>query len=394
MSEIPENIIVNPHRPDESGKYQYLCAAGLVFMCIVAINRLLRDTNFYEKVPEPNLIDYLDLVTLATVCDVVELTELNRAFVSTGIGVIRRRKNLGIDALLSLQKNPEINAETIAFTIGPKLNAAGRMTSADISVCLLTTEDPIQAKELAQQLIHLNRERQILEQQIMEEANAFMDDDLNFICAYNSNWHLGIIGIIAGRLKEKYNRPAIVISVDSNGIGKASCRSTDWVNISDVIKKGIECGVIISGGGHAMAAGFSLDIAKIDAFLEFLKTNITHIPGLPEIYVDCEVPLASISIEFLKRISILEPFGAGNRYPKFIIPSVKIVGTRIVGENHLAFSIADEKGNFIRGISFKSLNTLLGNILLNETRTVNVLGTLSISSWNHQVNFQLEDVSC
>jgi single-stranded-DNA-specific exonuclease len=184
-----------------------------------------------------------------------------------------------------------------------------------------------------------------------------------------------------------------VISTDSNGIGKASCRSTEEVNISDVIRKGIECGVVISGGGHAMAAGFSLEMAKINDFLEFLKSNITHEPGLPEIYVDCEVPLKCISIEFLKNISILEPFGAGNRHPKFIIPSVRITGTRIVGENHLAFSIADEKGNFIRGIAFRSLNSLLGKILQNETQTVSVLGTLAISSWNHQISFQLEDIS-
>ncbi|MDR1334280.1 MAG: DHH family phosphoesterase, partial [Holosporaceae bacterium] len=185
MQEVPKAIIVNPHRPDESGKYQYLCAAGLVFMCVVAINRLLRNANFYGELAEPNLIDYLDLVALATVCDVVELTDLNRAFVSTGIEVIRQRKNLGIDALLSLQKNPEINSETIAFIIGPKLNVAGRMMSADTSVCLLTTENPIQAKEIAQQLINLNRERQILEQEMMEEAYSFVDENLNFICAHN-----------------------------------------------------------------------------------------------------------------------------------------------------------------------------------------------------------------
>ncbi|MDR2781386.1 MAG: single-stranded-DNA-specific exonuclease RecJ [Holosporaceae bacterium] len=393
MSAIFEDtIIVNPHRPDESGEYKYLCATGLVFMCIVGINRNLKELNFYKSCREPNIVDYLDLVALATVCDVVELKELNRAFVLTGIKVIRQRKNLGIDALLSLQKKPEISSETIAFILGPKLNASGRMALADISVHLLTTENPIEAKEIANQLDSLNKKRQILEREMTEEADSFVKEDQNFICAYNPDWHIGVIGIIAGRLKEKYNRPSIIISTDSNGVGKASCRSTEKVDISAVIKRGVEQGVIISGGGHALAGGFSVETSKIDNLLEFLKSDITNKPDLPELYADCKVQLEFVSTDFVKQISTLEPFGMGNRYPKFIIPNVKIVGTKVVGENHLSFSIVGEKGNSMRAISFRSLNTPLGEILLSETSSVNVLGTLVISSWNGQVNLQLEDI--
>jgi single-stranded-DNA-specific exonuclease len=394
MSAVYEDaIIVNPHRPDESGKYKYLCAAGLVFLCIAGIHRLLKKTNFYADRSEPDLLDYLDLTALATVCDVVELKELNRAFVLTGLKIIHQSRNLGIDALLSLQKKQKINTETIAFTVGPKLNAAGRMASADISVTLLTTDDPILAKETARRLDILNKERQALERKITEEAELFVREDLNFICACNPDWHIGIIGIIAGRLKEKYNRPAIVITTDSHGIGKASCRSTEKIDISGVIKRGVDCGVILSGGGHALAAGFSVDMSRLDDLLEFLKADITCRPSLPELYADCRVPLEHISVDFLKDISVLEPFGAGNRYPKFIIPDVKIERTKVVGENHLSFSLTDRSGNLIQAISFRSLNTPLGEILLSEREHVDVLGTLAISPINGKINFQLEDIA-
>jgi single-stranded-DNA-specific exonuclease len=393
MSVIPENaVVVNPHRPDEDGRYKYLCAAGLVFLCVTGIHRLLKNANFYDGCREPDLGDYLDLVALATVCDVVELKALNRAFVSAGIKIIRQRKNFGISALLSLLKSSEINAETIAFFLGPKLNAAGRMASADLSVDLLTTEDPARAKKIAMRLDLLNKDRQILEREMMEKADSFVDEDLNFICVFDPEWHVGVTGIIAGRLREKYNRPSMVITVDSKGIGKGSCRSTENVNISDVIRRGIERGVILSGGGHAAAAGFSTDPSKINDLIEFLKSDITHKPGFPELYADCVVSIECLSPNFIKRISVLEPFGMGNRYPKFIISNVKIVGAGIVGENHLKFSLLDEKGNSVRGISFRSLDTPLGDILLNKKEAVDVLGTATISSWNGLVNFQLDDI--
>jgi single-stranded-DNA-specific exonuclease len=364
----------------------------LVFLCVVGVNRLLKNTNFYENLPEPDLTDYLDLAALATVCDVVELTELNRAFVIAGLEIMRQRKNPGISALLSLQKKTEVSSETVAFFLGPRLNAPGRMTSADLSVDLLTTEDPVHAQKTALQLDVLNKERQTLEREIAENADSFVKDDLNFIYAFDPGWHVGIIGIIAGRLKEKYNKPALVITADSFGVGKGSCRSTESVDISAVIKRGIERGVIISGGGHAAAAGFSVDIAKINDLVEFLKSDITHKPGFPELYADCKVPLEHLSVDFIKCISTLEPFGMGNRHPKFVIPNVRILCTRIVGENHLAFSLADKKGKSIRAVSFRSLNTPIGDILMKEKNPVDVLGTPSVSSWNGQVSFQLNDI--
>jgi single-stranded-DNA-specific exonuclease len=397
MSSIPDDaIIVNPHRPDEKCGYRYLCAAGLVFLCVMGINDQLKKDGFYSEKEEPDIADYLDLVALATVCDVVELIELNRAFVAAGIKIIRQRKNFGIDALLSLAKgNVDVNAEVISFVLGPKLNAAGRMASADLSVQLLTTQNPIKARKAALQLDELNKKRQAMEQEMMTEAISSVLEDQNFICVYNPDWHVGITGIIAGRLREKYNRPSIVISCDSQKKGKASCRSVDGIDISAVIKMCVDQGIITSGGGHSMAGGFSIDVSRINDLLDFLPSAIKYKPGPPELYADCAVPLSLVSADFVKSISVLEPFGMGNRYPKFIISNIKIVSAKVVGENHIAFTISNDEEKFLRGISFRSLNTPLGDILFNETSFINVLGTLAISSWNNQeyVNFQLEDVS-
>ncbi|MDR3187535.1 MAG: single-stranded-DNA-specific exonuclease RecJ [Holosporaceae bacterium] len=398
MSALPAAFaLVNPHRPDEKDDYKHLCATGLAFMCLIGVDKLLRESGFYQDRREPPLMEYLDLVALATVCDVVSLTGLNRAFVSTGIKVIRQRKNLGIDALAALYKGHEITAETISFFFGPRLNAAGRISSADMSVRLLTTGNPIEAKKIAKDLDNLNRERQMLEQKIMEEVAPSVDENLNFICSYHPEWHVGVIGIVAGRLKEKYNRLSIIISRDSNGKGKgkASCRSVDGVDLSELIHKGIQCGIISSGGGHALAAGFSIEIDKINALVEFLKTEIRHETPVPEIQADCFLDLESLSVDLLQSISALEPFGMGNKRPKFVIPNVRISFSRVVGENHIAATLQDEKGNSLRAIAFKSLNTELGDALLNERRPVSAVGACVIASWKDEryVSFQLEDLA-
>lgn len=398
MSSIPESAaIVNPHRSDEQDTYKNLCATGLVFIYVVGINRSLNQIGFYnnKKIKEPELIDYLDLVAMATVCDVMELVGLNRAFVSTGIKVMQKRKNLGIDALIAINKSSIITSDTIAFFFGPRLNSAGRMSSADISVKLLTTKNPIEAKNLALQLDSLNKQRQEIESEITTEAMQFVDENLNFICSYSNKWHIGIIGIVAGRLKEKYNKPTIIISIDENGNGRASCRSVNGIDIAALINKGIQNGIITSGGGHSMAAGFSIKIDKINDLIEFLKSEI-HCENTPnELYADCFLPLNHISMDIMQKISMLEPFGAGNRHPKFIIPNVKITSTRQVGKNHIQLLLEDYKNNSLKAISFKSFNTQLGNIIMNNKQTIDVLGSLTISEWNgkKQINFHLEDIA-
>ena len=398
MNCIPEAVaIVNPHRPDESGEYLYLCATAMVFMCITGLNRELRQSGHYKEnyLKEPELLDYLDLVALATVCDVMDLIDLNRAFVMTGLKVMQKRKNLGIDALISIGKITNATSDSIAFFLGPRINAAGRLATADTSVQLLTTKNPIEARKIALYLDGLNRERQSVESQIADEATQRVDESLNFVCLYDRGWHQGVIGIVAGRLKEKYNKPTFIVSINETGIGKASCRSIEGVDIVVIIKKAAEKGILISGGGHAMAAGFSIEEAKLEEFVQFLKEEITQPTPVKELYADCFLPAELASIETARHISKLEPFGTGNIHPKFVLTNVRIMSHKVVGKNHLQISLKSETGRALNTISFKSYGTPLGDIIMNYEENVSILGTLSISEWKGReyLSFYLEDIA-
>ena len=396
MNCVPEGAvaIVNPHRPDESDEFKYLCATGLVFMCVIGLNRLLKQKDFYKNAA-PQLMDYLDLVALATICDVVPLKDLNRAFVINGLRVIRMKKNLGIRELLALRDKSEINAETIAFFIGPNLNAGGRLKTADIGVKLLTTDDLSEAKSLAFELYNLNKERQALECSMVEESISMIDEDLKYICVFNPDWHVGVIGIVAGRLKEKYNKPTIVICRDKNGVGKASCRSIESVDISQIVKKGIDAGIINSGGGHALAAGFSLPIENISLLHEFLKTEIQYESKPKTFNIDAIVNLSDLSLDLVKKIDQLAPFGQGNPSPIFVISDVKIVYSKILKDQHISVMLSDDFGNMLKGISFRCMGTVLENALLNSKNKLKILGELCVSVWKDKqsLNLLIRDVA-
>ena len=396
MNCIPEGAvaIVNPHRPDESDEFKYLCATGVVFMCVVGLNRLLKQKGFYKN-NAPQLMDYLDLVALATVCDVVELKGLNRAFVINGLEIIRMKKNLGIRELLALRDKSEVNAETIAFFIGPNLNAGGRLESADIGVKLLTTDNSTEAKQLALDLFNLNKERQEIESLMVEESVSMIDKDLKYICVFNPDWHVGVIGIVAGRLKEKYNKPAIVICCDKNGLGKASCRSIEGVDISKIVKKGIDAKVISSGGGHAMAAGFSLPVENIPSLCEFLKSEIQYDPKPKTFDVDAIVNLSDLSLDFVKKMDQLSPFGQGNPSPVFVISGVKIICSRVLKDQHISVMLSDDFGNKLKGISFRCVGTALEDVLSNTSKKLKILGELCISVWKDKqsLNLLIRDVA-
>ncbi|MBQ7674153.1 MAG: single-stranded-DNA-specific exonuclease RecJ [Alphaproteobacteria bacterium] len=402
MTAIPDTFaVVNPHRPDESEKYRNLCAAGMVFMFIVGINRKLREEGFYRShaLKEPDLFDYLDLVALATVCDVMPLIDLNRAFVIAGIKTMYRRKNLGIDALINLNKISEISSDTIAFSFGPKINAAGRLASADVSVKLLMTQNPVEAKQLAQRLDDLNKERQRLESEMIEEAVQGIDENLDFICVHSNNWHVGIVGIVAGRLKETYHKPSLVIAIDKDGKGRGSCRSVPGVDISLIINKGIEKGIISSGGGHTAAAGFCISADKIDALIEFLKEEIKYEKSQEELRADCYMPVKFISLDMMRELAEIGPFGNGNKHPKFVIPRVKIANAKVVGKNHVQLCLQDEQsGGLVRAIAFRSADTVLGEVISNcneKNSVIQGLGSLTVSEWNgkKRISFILEDIA-
>lgn len=396
MNCIPEGAVatVNPHRPDESDEFKYLCATGLVFMCVVGLNRLLKQKGFYKN-NAPQLMDYLDLVALATVCDVVELKGLNRAFVINGLEILRMKKNLGLYELLALRDKSEVNAETIAFFIGPNLNAGGRLGTADIGVKLLTTDNSAEAKQLALKLFDLNKERQEIESLMVEESVSMVDEDSKYICVFNPDWHVGIIGIVAGRLKEKYNKPTIVICCDKNGLGKASCRSIGGVDISEIVKKGIDAKIISSGGGHAMAAGFSLPVENISSLREFLKTEIQYDSKQKIFDVDAIVNLSDLSLDFVKKMDQLSPFGQGNPSPVFVISGVKIICSRVLKDQHISVMLSDDFGNTLKGISFRCVGTALENVLSNTSQKLKILGELCISVWKNKqsLNLLIRDVA-
>lgn len=394
MNSVPEGAIaiVNPHRPDESGQFTYLCAGGVTFMCLAGLNRLLKERNFAKR--PATLMDYLDLAALATVCDSVPLVNLNRAFVINGLKVIQQKKNLGISALLSLGDKNEITSETIAFFIGPHLNAAGRLSTADISVRLLMSENSEDAICIAQELFALNKERQTLEASVVEEIiSSESKKEQNVICAFNSRWHVGVIGIAAGRLKEKYNKPAIVISCDSNGAGKASCRSVDNLDISMVVKKAIEKGIISSGGGHFMAAGFTIPVENIPALKEFLNNEVIFEEQQRIIDIDARVAVNDISFEFIRQVNLLSPFGEGNRAPLFLISDVRIASRQVLKDQHISTMLIDDYGCSIKGIAFRCVGSMLGDILLSSHNKISLLGELSISTWrnNKYLNLLIRD---
>lgn len=387
--------IVNPHRPDENGDFRYLCATGLVFVCVVGINRELKKMQFYRDMPAPDLISYLDLVALATVCDVVPLIKLNRAFVSTGLKVIKKKKNIGISALMTLISSKNVSAETIGFMLGPRLNAAGRMDSGELSVRLLLSQQHQEAQELATRLNDLNLQRQSVEQEMMSAALEMVDENLNFICVYSPNWHVGVIGIVAGRLKEKYNKLSIIISQDPHGFGKASCRSINGIDISKLIRKAVQLGIIASGGGHEIAAGFSIDVSKIQELNDFLKTEIVGPIPKHKIPVDCVLPLDIINFHTLNEISVLEPFGMKNEYPKFVISQVRIASSKVVAKKHIAVVLQDDAGHELRAIAFKSVDSQLGDLLRRASSKIDVLGSLSISEWlgKRYISLLIEDIA-
>lgn len=395
MLTIPENtIVVDPFRPDDFCEYRYLCAAGLVMMAVIGINRLLRQRGFYQNIQEPNLNEYLDLVALATICDVMPLIGLNRAFVKVGLRLIENRKNIGIYTMMKMSSYPvEINSESIGFFFGPRLNAAGRLDSASISLKLLITDDANEAEILAAKLEQLNEERKKLDQTIIKFAEKQADFSQKFICAWGEGWHEGVIGIVAGRLKEKYNKPTIVISCKSD-ICQASCRSTVDVDISKIIQQGIERQLILSGGGHAIAGGFLISQNKIADFVEFLKAY-----DLPEIQpkefsVDCRVLGDNLDFEFVEKLNTLEPFGECNARPRFVIENVFLESIRIIKEQHISLSLKNLPK--IRAISFKSVGTSIEDIIANKVgEFCSLLGTVSFSCWREQkyISLILEDIA-
>ena len=383
--------IVNPNRLDEESPHGALAAVGVAFLLVVAVNRALRRAGWYARGrAEPDLMGWLDLVALGTVCDVVPLAGLNRAFVAQGIKVARRNANPGLAALAAIAGVSEpLDAYHLGFVFGPRVNAGGRVGAADLGARLLATDDPALAADLAQRLDAHNRERRDIETRTLEAAIAMVEEAAQppaLVFAAATDWHPGVVGIVASRLKERYERPACVVAL-GDGIGRGSGRSIAGLPLGPAVIAARQAGLLINGGGHAMAAGFTVAAERLDALREFLVERLGD--GLdrgrlvPELRVDAALSLGAAQAELISHIERLAPFGAGNPEPRFVLPAVRVVHTEAVGNGHLRCTLANPLDTArLRAIAFRTVGTPLGQFLA-ETRgaAVHVAGHLRRDTW-------------
>ncbi len=388
--------IVNPNRLDEEQDgYGALAAVGVTFLFIVAVNRTLREAMWYSEArPEPDLLQWLDLVALGTICDVVKLTGLNRAFVAQGLKVMEQRRNVGIDALArAASVKGIIDTYTAGFILGPRLNAAGRVAQADLGARLLATEDAAEAVLLAERLDHFNTERRAIEDQVRIEAEAMVfDETAPLIFVASGNWHAGVLGIVASRLKDKFQRPAIVVGLE-NGIGKGSGRSINGVDLGAAVIAARQAGLLINGGGHKMAAGLTVAREAVPALREFLIERIGRQleaePLQPTLTLDGLAAGPSLQVAFVEKLAALAPFGAGNAEPRFALPDCRIVRADVVGGKHVSLILMNGAAR-VRAIAFRAMNNGLGPALLSQGgNTCHLAGHLRCDEWRGEKHVQL-----
>jgi single-stranded-DNA-specific exonuclease len=403
----PAHAVVNPNRLDDTSGLGQLAAVGVTFLAIVATNRLLRARGWYTNANrhEPRILQWLDIVALGTVADVVPLTGVNRAFVSQGLKVMALRQNPGLNALSELAGVSEPPTTFHAgFVFGPRVNAGGRVGEADIGWRLLSAEDPMEARMAANKLHQYNGERKIIEDRVLDDAIAEMEeqkrDDLVLLIG-GEGWHPGVIGIVAARLKEKYNRPACVVGFDGNGIGKASCRSVSGIDLGAAVVSAKEKGLLLSGGGHKMAAGFTVAKAQFDELREHLNAHAAaQLKGAalrPELKLDGVLSAPALTLDLVEKLAVLAPYGAGHSEPRFALAGVKIIRPTVVGEKHVSCMVQDTAGGTsIKAIAFRAIDTDLGETLLkSQGKTLHLAGHAVINTWQgrQSVNFQIVDAA-
>jgi single-stranded-DNA-specific exonuclease len=398
------HAIVNPNRFDDRSELNYLCAAGVCFMFLIALNKRLRDQNWFldNLVTEPDLMNILDLVSLGTVCDVVPLVGLNRAIVHQGLKILKKKNNLGLKNLIEVSNiENDITSYHLGYILGPRINAGGRVGKSTHGANLLLNKNPKDTFKLAVELNSYNKERQILESELLKKIlNTENKNNVDpVIILYGENWHEGIIGIIAARLKEKYNKPAIVISINK-GIGKGSGRSIHGFDLGSTIIGAVQSGLLTKGGGHKMAAGFTIEADKIDEFREFVfrkfKSINMNLEEKKNYYFDAEISPSAINNNFFEKINKLAPFGSGNPEPRFVVRDVKLVNSKIVGEKHIKIVLVGSDSTTLKAISFNSVETELGSHLLKKNmKSFDIAGKLSLNEWRGQKNveFIIDDLS-
>ncbi len=391
---LPEaHAVVNPNRQDETGDLAHLCAAGVVFLCLVETNRQLRETG--QKTPD--LMSLLDLVALGTVADVAPLVGVNRAFVRQGLTVMARRQRPGVVALSDVSRmDTAPSSYHLGFLLGPRVNAGGRIGKSDLGARLLATTDPREAQSMAERLDELNTERREIENQVREMASEQAEArglDGPLVWAAGEGWHPGVVGIVASRLKEKTNRPAVVIGLDGDE-GKGSGRSVSGIDLGAAIQRCAAEGLLIKGGGHKMAAGLTVARDKLEPAMERLselleKQGAGDI-GPADLKVDGLLMPGAATVELIEQIEQAGPFGAGAPAPRFVFPDCTIHFAKQVGANHLKITFGDGLSARVDAICFGAMDGPLGPMLMNHNGArFHLAGRLEVNTWQGRQSPQL-----
>ncbi len=398
--------VINPNRLDDDSPHGQLAAVGVAFLLVVALNRALREAGWYKASnrSEPDLRQWLDLVALGTVCDVVPLTGLNRAFVAQGLKVMARRGNAGIASLCDVGAISE-RPDTFhaGFVLGPRVNAGGRVGESHLGARLLSSDDPKETAEIARQLDGYNSERKEIEAAVLDQAIIQVEEagleGRSLVLAAAAGWHVGVIGIVASRLKDRYNLPALVIGLDG-ALGKGSGRSVPGVDLGAAVIAARQAGLLVNGGGHPMAAGLTVAAEGVRALQDFLEQRIAAELALldyrPALGFDGALQPGGATAELLRQIEACGPFGVGNAQPRFALAAARIVKASVVGQNHVRCIATGADGSRLKAIAFRALDGPLGEALLRAgSLPLHLAGKLQWDNWAgpEAVQFFIDDAA-
>ncbi len=401
MSEIHQEAValVNPNRPDDFSQQGHLCAAGVVFVTLAWVHHLLRKKQFEGQLPD--LLGMLDLVALATICDVVPLKGVNRAFVVKGIQVARSMHNLGIAALTKVARIGEpLNSFHLGFLLGPRINAGGRIGDQALGARLLSCENKDEADRIAEQLDRLNQERQEMENIQLAQAESYIaslyqgqETPLSLVISHKE-WHPGIIGILASRLKERFFCPVFAIALKEDGNGVGSGRSINGIDLGAIVREAVTLNLLEKGGGHSMAAGITIQSTKIETFRKWLEEKVSlmvsQLRAKKSLKIDGSLSASGANKTLFELLEKAGPFGTGNATPVFVLPSHRLINLSEVGKGHLRLIVSNIEGKKLQGIAFHAVGTSLGDFLSeNIGEMIHLAGHLSLNYWNGTINPQL-----
>ena len=394
------HALVNPNREDDLSGQGHLCAAGVVFLVLVATLRLLREAGD-KRILAIDLLQWLDIVALATVCDVVPLKGLNRAYVVKGLVAARHQGNAGLAALFrKAGLSGPVTPYHFGFLVGPRINAGGRIGDAALGSRLLTLDDAGEAETIAQKLDELNRDRQAMEAAMLQEAEAeaFAEygdgQGASVIVTARDKWHPGIVGLLAARLKEKFKRPAFAIAFDPSGRGTGSGRSINGFDMGRMVRAAVDEGLLVKGGGHAMAAGLTVEREKLGAlrsfFTERAEKTVANLVANETLKIDGAIGASGATLDLIDRLETAGPYGSGHSQPVFAIPAHRLRDVRIVGEKHVKVTLEAMDGARLDGIAFRAADTALGNLLLNSRgANLHVAGSIGADHYQGSRRIQL-----